>query len=493
MVPASLANHSQLIGQHRQSIPCVARTAGGRHCAPLAPSAGLFRSRPALAGQLQQHAPPGARPQPAVRAVAQHAEDKSASAVAEEKGLVRALLPGVGVVSWVPGQGRAPPCAGTCAVEHARVVVCAGVGRRCARANAMHWRRRAQPWRARWHVTSSAPWAHTQLAQQAQLAPTGSRPSHGPPPPGGALARARPRTALACRVCAPEPAPWPRLPARAHHANKQGLYSIDPQLAAHKDHLDYRWGQYQAVRSAIIKAHGSLEEFARVRAWAAVRARARACVRCGARVRVWCARVSVPGAWCGLVCRACATAAWGVCRAAARAHACTADDSPQPAPTPPTQPHALLAIAHPWQGYENLGFTRKGNATVYREWAPGAKAAALIGDFNKWEPTWMEKDEWGVWSVEIPDGEGFFWAGGGGGARCGGGGAGGGCVKVAVGARGGACSSSAPPMLQPPTSAFPVPLPAPLATPLLAPLPIPPPSGWGGCSPVPAGVGVLRV
>lgn len=61
-------------------------------------------------------------------------------------------------------------------------------------------------------------------------------------------------------------------------------------------------------------------------------------------------------------------------------------------------------ISHSLQGYENLGFSRRGNKTVYREWAPGAKAAALIGDFNKWEPTWMEKDEWGVWSVELPDG-----------------------------------------------------------------------------------------
>lgn len=42
---------------------------------------------------------------------------------------------------------------------------------------------------------------------------------------------------------------------------------------------------------------------------------------------------------------------------------------------------------------------------MYREWAPGAKAAALIGDFNNWEPAWMERDEWGVWSVELPDGE----------------------------------------------------------------------------------------
>lgn len=57
------------------------------------------------------------------------------------------------------------------------------------------------------------------------------------------------------------------------------------------------------------------------------------------------------------------------------------------------------------QGYETLGFTRQGGKTIYREWAPGAKAAALIGDFNNWEPAWMERDEWGVWSVELPDGE----------------------------------------------------------------------------------------
>jgi 1,4-alpha-glucan branching enzyme len=59
----------------------------------------------------------------------------------------------------------------------------------------------------------------------------------------------------------------------------------------------------------------------------------------------------------------------------------------------------------PPQGFETLGFTRKDGKTIYREWAPGAKAAALIGDFNNWECAWMEKDEWGVWSVELPDGE----------------------------------------------------------------------------------------
>lgn len=55
------------------------------------------------------------------------------------------------------------------------------------------------------------------------------------------------------------------------------------------------------------------------------------------------------------------------------------------------------------QGYEYFGITRKDGKTIYREWAPGAKAAALIGDFNGWEPYWMDKDQWGVWSIELPD------------------------------------------------------------------------------------------
>jgi 1,4-alpha-glucan branching enzyme len=65
----------------------------------------------------------------------------------------------------------------------------------------------------------------------------------------------------------------------------------------------------------------------------------------------------------------------------------------------------LLSMHLSPQGFESLGFVRKDGKTIYREWAPGAKAAALIGDFNNWECAWMEKDEWGVWSVELPAGE----------------------------------------------------------------------------------------
>ena len=56
------------------------------------------------------------------------------------------------------------------------------------------------------------------------------------------------------------------------------------------------------------------------------------------------------------------------------------------------------------QGYELYGFTRDGDATVYREWAPAAQSAQLIGDFNGWEGTPLKRDEFGVWSVRLSDG-----------------------------------------------------------------------------------------
>ncbi|KAJ0041068.1 hypothetical protein Pint_27492 [Pistacia integerrima] len=37
-------------------------------------------------------------------------------------------------------------------------------------------------------------------------------------------------------------------------------------------------------------------------------------------------------------------------------------------------------------GYEKLGFTHSATGITYREWAPGAKLAALIGDFKNWNP-----------------------------------------------------------------------------------------------------------
>ncbi len=56
------------------------------------------------------------------------------------------------------------------------------------------------------------------------------------------------------------------------------------------------------------------------------------------------------------------------------------------------------------QGYERLGIVREGAALVYREWCPAAAAAQLIGDFNNWSGSWMERDEFGVWKLVLPDG-----------------------------------------------------------------------------------------
>jgi 1,4-alpha-glucan branching enzyme len=41
----------------------------------------------------------------------------------------------------------------------------------------------------------------------------------------------------------------------------------------------------------------------------------------------------------------------------------------------------------------------------YREWAPGAQALALVGEFNGWdrEANPLERDQWGVWSTFLSD------------------------------------------------------------------------------------------
>jgi 1,4-alpha-glucan branching enzyme len=64
------------------------------------------------------------------------------------------------------------------------------------------------------------------------------------------------------------------------------------------------------------------------------------------------------------------------------------------------------------QGYKKFGFNRgvgpdgKAAGIWYREWAPAAKALALIGEFNNWTPAdghWAAKDDFGVWSLFLPD------------------------------------------------------------------------------------------
>jgi len=44
------------------------------------------------------------------------------------------------------------------------------------------------------------------------------------------------------------------------------------------------------------------------------------------------------------------------------------------------------------------------NILTYREWAPGAHSLSLAGDFNRWDPHShpMQKDDLGIWSIEIP-------------------------------------------------------------------------------------------
>ncbi|XP_039844904.1 1,4-alpha-glucan-branching enzyme, chloroplastic/amyloplastic isoform X3 [Panicum virgatum] len=55
------------------------------------------------------------------------------------------------------------------------------------------------------------------------------------------------------------------------------------------------------------------------------------------------------------------------------------------------------------KGYLKYGINTNKDATVYREWAPAAQEAQLIGDFNDWNGAnhQMEKDKFGVWSIKI--------------------------------------------------------------------------------------------
>ncbi len=61
------------------------------------------------------------------------------------------------------------------------------------------------------------------------------------------------------------------------------------------------------------------------------------------------------------------------------------------------------------RGHDYFGLNRgmhEGQPGIwYREWAPGAEAASLIGDFNGWDRSAhpMTRDDFGIWSLFLPD------------------------------------------------------------------------------------------
>ncbi|RIB24050.1 CBM Family 48/Glycoside Hydrolase Family 13 protein [Gigaspora rosea] len=57
------------------------------------------------------------------------------------------------------------------------------------------------------------------------------------------------------------------------------------------------------------------------------------------------------------------------------------------------------------RGYEHFGLNVQPNGDIiYREWAPNATNASLIGDFNDWNTSAhpMKKDSFGVWEIRVP-------------------------------------------------------------------------------------------
>ncbi|KAI9374147.1 1,4-alpha-glucan-branching enzyme [Aspergillus egyptiacus] len=56
------------------------------------------------------------------------------------------------------------------------------------------------------------------------------------------------------------------------------------------------------------------------------------------------------------------------------------------------------------KGYEIFGFNVKNNGDItYREWAPNAVEAALVGDFNNWDTraNTMTRNDFGVWEITL--------------------------------------------------------------------------------------------
>ncbi|KAJ2082182.1 alpha-1,4-glucan branching enzyme [Coemansia sp. RSA 988] len=57
------------------------------------------------------------------------------------------------------------------------------------------------------------------------------------------------------------------------------------------------------------------------------------------------------------------------------------------------------------RGYENFGLHITNEGVRYREWAPGAKEASLVGDFNGWDVAAnpMSRNEYGMWETLVPN------------------------------------------------------------------------------------------
>ncbi|KAJ5782292.1 hypothetical protein N7457_004066 [Penicillium paradoxum] len=57
------------------------------------------------------------------------------------------------------------------------------------------------------------------------------------------------------------------------------------------------------------------------------------------------------------------------------------------------------------KGYETFGLHAQPNGEItYREWAPNAVEASLVGEFNNWDANAnpMTKNDFGVWDVTVP-------------------------------------------------------------------------------------------
>mgnify|MGYP001059472609 FL=1 len=68
------------------------------------------------------------------------------------------------------------------------------------------------------------------------------------------------------------------------------------------------------------------------------------------------------------------------------------------------------SVAEFAKGYEKFGIHKTPEGIVYKEWAPGASALCLFGDFNDWRRHEFQgsRDEFGVWTVQIPNKQGEY-------------------------------------------------------------------------------------